>query len=709
MDLLARAVRHRAWPRSLSSIESSTSFPSRLATAPRAASITAVAAPSSSKSIQPIQVLLVEDNPGDVRLISELLADYGGQFRLDRHVPRLTEAEQMLESADVDLVLLDLSLPDSHGFETFERLLAHGREVPILVLSGVDDESLALRMVHAGAQDYLVKGKFDGPLLTRAMRYAIERSSAERQLAQEKNMMQALLESVPERIYFKDRQSRFIRVNPAMLALFKLERPEDMVGKTDFDFFLREHAEQALADEQEILRTGKPIDAKVEKEILPGGRVGWALTTKLPLKDRNGRIIGTMGMSRDVTRLKQIEDELAAERNMLRSVIENIPDPIFVKDAQGHYILDNEAHYRSLRASSRDQIIGRTSFDFFPEEEAAAFKKDDDRIVATGQAMENHEECVLDASGKRRWILTTKAPIFNPETGTVERLVCIRRDITQTKEAEENLKAANAELSMALSNLKEASEELRAIQLQLIEAEKMKSIGRLAAGVAHEVKNPLAIITMGVDYIESREGGNNDILEILREMRSAVHRADNVIRGLLDFSAPRQLELADADLTEIVSHALLLVRGEMSGQEYSVETDFQPNLPSLQLDRMKIEQVFVNLFTNAIHAMPEGGALTVRVRARQLTGMGSNLARSESEAFHAGDRVVVAEIEDTGTGIPEAKLGKIFDPFYTTKPTGKGTGLGLTVTRTIVELHGGTIEIANRPEGGARATVMFKA
>jgi signal transduction histidine kinase len=277
------------------------------------------------------------------------------------------------------------------------------------------------------------------------------------------------------------------------------------------------------------------------------------------------------------------------------------------------------------------------------------------------------------------------------------------------KEAQEKLKQANGELSLALSNLKKASEELRSIQLQLIEAEKMKSIGRLAAGVAHEVKNPLAIITMGVDYIEGQEGGDATTKEILKEMRAAVRRADNVIRGLLDFSAPRQLEVCDESLTEILERAMVLVRGEMSGKRYRMVTDFQGNLPMLKLDRMKVEQVFVNLMTNAIHAMPQGGTLTVRVYTKQITGVGENLAGTAPEAFKAGDRVTVAEIDDTGTGIPEAKLGKIFDPFYTTKPTGKGTGLGLTVTRSIIDLHGGTIEITNRPEGGARATVMFKA
>ena len=665
-------------------------------------------ASSSPNTQQPVRVLLVEDNPGDVRLIAELLSDYRDQFRLDAHATRLSDAEKAVERADVDLVLLDLSLPDSHGFETFERLLSHGRTLPILVLSGVDDESLALRMVHAGAQDYLVKGQFDAPLLARAMRYAFERNSAELELAQEKNLVRSLIETMPDRIYFKNRESRFVRINPAMAALFKLEHPDDALGKTDFDFFHREHAEQAMADEQEIIRTGNPVVDKVEKVTLSDGHVRWALTTKVPLRDRAGRVIGTMGITRDITRIKRIEDELAAERNMLRSVIENIPDPIFVKDAEGRYLLDNAAHCRSLGRSSREEVIGRVSADFFPPEEAAAFKQDDDRVVATGKPMENHEECVPAGNGKRRWLLTTKAPIFNPETGAVERLVCIRRDITQTKEAEELLKAANAELSMALSNLKEASEELRSIQLQLIEAEKMKSIGRLAAGVAHEVKNPLAIITMGVDYLEGQPTADINTKEILHEMRSAVKRADNVIRGLLDFSAPRQLEVVAASLTDIIERSLLLVRGEMSGQRYRLVTDFEPGLPELRLDPMKVEQVFVNLITNAIHSMPDGGTLTVRVHTKQLTGVGENLAGSAPEAFHVGDQVMVAQVEDTGTGIPEAKLGKIFDPFYTTKPTGKGTGLGLTVTRSIIDLHGGTIEITNRPEGGARATVMFK-
>ena len=196
------------------------------------------------------------------------------------------------------------------------------------------------------------------------MHYAYERNNSELELEQEKILFGSLLETIPDRIYFKDRKSRFIRVNLALAHFFQLEKPEDAIGKTDFDFFLPEHAGQAFEDEQEILRTEKPMMGKVEKETFPDGRVGWSLTTKLPLRDKHGRLIGTMGLSRDITRMKRMEEELGAERNMLRSVIENIPDPIFVKDAEGHYLLDNAAHFRSLGAAQRQDVIGRTSFGF---------------------------------------------------------------------------------------------------------------------------------------------------------------------------------------------------------------------------------------------------------------------------------------------------------------------------------------------------------
>lgn len=533
--------------------------------------------------------LLVEDNPGDARLLKEMLREAGGTpFSLTETATSMAAALERLDAGGVDLVLLDLSLPDSHGLDSFHAVHSRAPHIPIIVLSGVDDEEMALKTVHAGAQDYLVKGRIDPSLLVRSMRYSLERARAEQALGQ--------------------------------------------------------------------------------------------------------------------------------ERNLLRSVIDNLPDPIYVKDAQGRYILDNIAHLRFLGAPNAEAVTGKTVFDFFPREIAEKFNADDQAITDSGRAIVNKEEPATDSTDGRKWLLTTKVPLRD-ERQNVWALVCIGRDITEQKLAEEELRLVNADLARSreellatLADLRRAHSDLRDVQLQLIEAEKMKSIGRLAAGVAHEVKNPLATITMGINYMQSLAfESDSAIPEVLTDMIDAVGRADAVIRGLLDFSVPKRLEVEPQDLNQIIQQSLLLVRGEMSGPGVTVECELADNLPQLQLDRLKIGQVFINLFTNAIHAMPEGGRLTVRTRASQLTGVGPNIGDARSESFRAGDTLVFAEIDDTGHGVPEDKLTKIFDPFFTTKPTGKGTGLGLTVTRTIIDLHGGTIAIANRPEGGARVTVTFKA
>ena len=189
----------------------------------------------------------------------------------------------------------------------------------------------------------------------------------------------------------------------------------------------------------------------------------------------------------------------------------------------------------------------------------------------------------------------------------------------------------------------------------------------------------------------------------------AVRQADSVIKGLLDFSAPEKLELAPEDVNLILEQALSLMTHELTKRHIAVVRTLESSLPRVRLDRTKIEQVFVNLFLNASQAMSEAGTLTVRTSMKRLKIPGQRRGRRQSDLFRLGGTVVMIEVEDTGSGIPVEKLPKIFDPFFTTKPTGQGTGLGLTVTRKIIELHGGTIEIKNRSEGGVRAALTFNA
>ena len=266
-------------------------------------------------------------------------------------------------------------------------------------------------------------------------------------------------------------------------------------------------------------------------------------------------------------------------------------------------------------------------------------------------------------------------------------------------------------LRRAVENLQQSQEALKAAQLQLIQAEKMETVGRMAAGVAHEVQNPLQVLLMSLDYLSRRMADAHDaVLDgVINDMRLAAKRADTIIRGLLDFSHSDTLALQPQNLNALIEKALLLVRHNLVPNHINLQTDLDPGLPPLALDGVKIEQVFVNLFTNAIDAMPKGGALAVKTSMERLTETHRDPGSREAGHFYAGDTVIVVEVEDTGSGIAPEALHKIFDPFFTTKPTGKGTGLGLTIVKRIVELHNASIEIRNRPAGGAHCRLMFKA
>jgi signal transduction histidine kinase len=252
-----------------------------------------------------------------------------------------------------------------------------------------------------------------------------------------------------------------------------------------------------------------------------------------------------------------------------------------------------------------------------------------------------------------------------------------------------------------------AHEALKAAQAQLIEAEKMQTVGRLAAGVAHEVRNPLAIIEMGLDCLGGKPGEADPILE---EMHGAVKRANVVVTGLADLASPGAAGVGDADLHGAIEHALEALADELDRAHVHVVQAFAPDLRALRLDADRIAQVFVNVIANAVQAMPKGGTLTVATRLATLgpAEVAFEAGNRSGIRFREGDRVVIAEVRDTGHGLAPEILGKVFDPFFSTRPTGEGMGLGLTVARKLTEMHHGTLAIASDPRGGAVVTLTFK-
>ena len=265
----------------------------------------------------PVQILLVEDNPADARLFQELLADAETPFSTEQ-VRTLAEALRRLERGGIDVMMSDLSLPDSQGIETFEKLHAAAPHVPLIVLSGMDDETLAVETVRRGAQDYLVKGRADTHLLVRSIRYALKRAAAERDLAEERNLLRSVINNLLDSIYVKDVRGVYRLDNLAHMRSIGAERPEEVVGKTVFDFFPHDAAVRFQADDQSIMRTGKAIVNRQEPFSQPNGQKRWLSTTKVPLRNNEGQIIGIVGIGRDITERKRAEEQLAMYNKELR-------------------------------------------------------------------------------------------------------------------------------------------------------------------------------------------------------------------------------------------------------------------------------------------------------------------------------------------------------------------------------------------------------
>lgn len=272
-----------------------------------------------------------------------------------------------------------------------------------------------------------------------------------------------------------------------------------------------------------------------------------------------------------------------------------------------------------------------------------------------------------------------------------------------------NTLAGIIERNKARMALQEAYNKLKDTQLQLIQAEKLSALGTLASGVAHEVKNPLAIIIQGVDYLEKKfSSAEASILETLKMIKESVKRADDIIMSMLDFSRESELALHPENINSILDDALYLIKQRSKFEKIEIIKETKQDLPKVIVDKNKFEQVLVNLFLNALQAMPQGGMLIIRSYTVEFKEMKSGVGRREEDFFKLGETAVILEIEDTGSGITEENLKKIFDPFFTTKGPKEGVGLGLTITRNIINLHRGLIEIKSQVGKGTKIIISLK-
>jgi PAS domain S-box-containing protein len=361
---------------------------------------------------------------------------------------------------------------------------------------------------------------------------------------------------------------------------------------------------------------------------------------------------------------------------------------------------------RILRANRKyAQILGYSPEEFL-QKSFRDFTHPDDLPPSVGRLKRLNAGEVPEYTVEKRyvhkdgaivWVNLTVSSMWKPGEAPTYN-VAVVEDITERKRAEEALHQGHVRLLEAERELLQAHE-------SLAETDRLESVGRLAAGVAHEVKNPLTIIRLGVDYI-SKQFSQEDNQEVLDDVRTAIDRADNVIRDLLDFSRQKPFTPHLINTNQVIDNALHLTKHEIEGRNITIVRNRNDPLPSINADPDRLVQVFINLISNAAQAIGQNGIIEVVTRSTRLSER--DLESPETSVFGIGESVIAVEIRDNGPGFPVEYQKKLFKPFFTTKPVGEGSGLGLAVSRSIVIMHRGSIAISNRPEGGASALLMFR-
>jgi len=242
-----------------------------------------------------------------------------------------------------------------------------------------------------------------------------------KELAHEQLLLRMLMENMPDTIYFKDTLSRFIRVNRAQAEVLGLKSPDDAIGKTDADFFTAEHAQAAYADEQRILESGHGLISKTERIRRADGQYRWVTATKVPLRDADGKTVGLVGISRDTTEHEKAE-------RLLHTLIDSLPDLVYIKDTQGRYVLANPTFCAFLGLRTAESIVGKTAFDFYPRDLGERMRADDQAVLEAKVPVLNREEQFIDHRGEKTLVSTSKVP-YRDEQGNIVGLVCISRVI----------------------------------------------------------------------------------------------------------------------------------------------------------------------------------------------------------------------------------------------------------------------------------------
>jgi PAS domain S-box-containing protein len=510
----------------------------------------------------------------------------------------------------------------------------------------------------------------------------------------DKILLRALLEHLPDSVYFKDRASRFIRVNAAMATRCGIGTPAELIGLCDFDLYTAEHARPAFDAEQRILATGEPLLDLEEKETWPDGRVTWVSTSKIPFRDLAGTIIGTFGISRDITIQKLAEEEFRRSEATLRGLLAAVP--IGIALVRGRTILTVNPMMVQIGGYSAPELVGMGAHGLYADE--AEYQRVGNLLY--GEFRDQPLNSVITRWRRKdgTWIDVELAAAPLDPAQSAGDIVVTAIDITERIRAEVQQKE---------------------LQTQLDLAKKLESIGRLSAGIAHEINTPGQFVADNLRFLaesmrqlegffaathqlrlaaaavpalqeplaalaaaeKASELGylRQELPRCIEQSLDGMARIARIVGALKDFAHPEVAGRTPASLARLIETAAAVSRHEWK-YVADLVTTLDPQQPDVPVVVDEINQLLLNLIINAAQAV----AAALKQRGEEK---GRIAIRTHTTETHA-----VIEIEDNGTGIPPEVRSHLFEPFVTSHGAAVASGQGLHVVHSIVRRHGGRIE-----------------
>ena len=529
------------------------------------------------------------------------------------------------------------------------------------------------------------------------------RKQVEMALSDSQARLRAIMDNSPAAIFLKDAEGRYLLANDEFAA-WNRSAPDEMVGKTIYDFRPAKTADEYSAVDRQVMETGVKHEREVEA-VHADGKPRFFLEIKFPVRDGKGAVYGVGGNVLDITERIRIEKALQEREAQFRAVVDNAPAIIYLKDIAGRYLMVNR-RFEEWNRVAFDEIGERTVRDIAPTAVVDVISALDQRVIETGAVVEDEVE-ELQPGGTLHTTMMSKFPLLD-DHGRVTGIGGVEIDITERKQAEEALESALDELEIRvdertaelrkvngflvelLADRERAEHEAHRRQIELAHVSRLSTMGEMATSFAHELNQPLSAISSYaqgcVRRLRSGNGETQEIIKVMIRVAEQAERAGEIIRRIRGFVRKVPPDKMGIDVNAAVREVIDLLETEAGLHDVSLELDLGENMPVATGDPIQIQQVILNLVRNGIEAMGESGSPVRRL----------------SVQTHADGRHVEMVIRDTGAGVSMETVDQLFEPFFTTKSD--GLGMGLSISRSIVESFGGRLSVAPNDESGAAFT-----